>query len=265
MLCNFADLPDNYTAVTDQTLGNTLVSSAAACNLSCSGSYISGKSSVFASIFAPSTATPSTSFSHFMPPASQSTLLHPPSSPNADTGCGHSLTSPSMFFAGNSFSLFPTMPDLFPDHQQYAPVSHQPTMSATALLQKAAQMTATASGSSLLCGFSLSMPSSSTHEGISASNRPSINQWSRQVKADPSLVNAGLCLELGFPSSNMYGQPTTLDLLGLRQGTESSSSGQLSAYLNYSMEGTPNVAPAGSSFIIENSHSKNWEGGDRRL
>lgn len=234
------------------------------CNSSCSSSYISGKSSVFASIFAPSTATQSASFSHFTPPATQSNRLLSSASPKADTGFSHSLATPSMYFTRNSFSLFPTFPDILPDHHQYAPVSHQPTMSATALLQKAAQMTATASSSSLLCGFSLSMPSSSsTHEDISASTQ-SINQWSSKVKPDPSLVNAGLCLGLGFPSSNMYGQLTTLNLLGLRLGTESSSPDPLSAYL-HCLEGTPDVAPASSSFQIQNSQTKNWEGVDRRL
>ncbi|KAL9665801.1 hypothetical protein QQ045_000122 [Rhodiola kirilowii] len=259
------DLPDNAAVVRDQTLGNPcLATPAAACNSSSSSSYISGKSSVFASIFAPSTATtPSASIPHFLPPASQPNHPPPSSSPKADTGFRHPLTSPSMYFTGNSFSLFPTIPDLFPDHHHYAPRSHQPTMSATALLQKAAQVGPNSSGSSLLCGFSLAMPSSSSsHDGFSASTS-SINQWSSRVKADTGMLNAGLGLGLGFPSSDLYGQPTTLDLLDLRLGTESSTPGQLSAYLN-SMDGTPHVAPASSSFQIGNSHGVDWESDGRR-
>uniref|UniRef100_A0A7N0UMW8 C2H2-type domain-containing protein n=1 Tax=Kalanchoe fedtschenkoi TaxID=63787 RepID=A0A7N0UMW8_KALFE len=207
------DLTDNSAVVTDQSLATLAASS----NSSRCTSYISGKISVFASIFAPSTETTSTSFSHFMSPLSQSDHPLPPSSPKGDTGFNHPLTSPSLYLTCNSFAPFPMIPDLPPDHHHYASRSHKPIMSATALLQKAAQMGATTSaGSSLLCGFSLAMPSSSssTHQGQSA-DTSSITQWSSHAKADNSVVTAGLRLGLGFPASDLYVQPTTLDLLGL--------------------------------------------------
>lgn len=113
-------------------------------------------------------------------------------------------------------------------------------MSATALLQKAAQMGAAASNASLLCSFGLTTSSSSgTEQGANAGL-----QWNGQIKPESGATATGLGLGLAAnneltdlvmgPSLPFGNQaPMTRDLLGLSIGGSSgTSTGGLSALLN---------------------------------
>lgn len=116
-------------------------------------------------------------------------------------------------------------------------------MSATALLQKAAQIGAAASNASLLRGFGLAASSSSPAHDTT----PTL--WNIQPKPEndsSSVAAAGPGLGLGLPSAGnstltdlMMGpasafgsQPMTRDLLGLSRGGGEASTGGLSALLN---------------------------------
>ncbi|XP_047084875.1 zinc finger protein ENHYDROUS-like [Lolium rigidum] len=131
------------------------------------------------------------------------------------------------------------------DRQQHLapPPSPSPHMSATALLQKAAQMGATSSSSSFLRGLGLDVSSSSqastssgqqlhSHQG-GAMQAPFQDglQWQPRMEPEPApMMSAGLGLGLpydstggpaGFPelimgqSSMFSGKPATVDFLGL--------------------------------------------------
>ncbi|GMH24632.1 hypothetical protein Nepgr_026475 [Nepenthes gracilis] len=145
-------------------------------------------------------------------------------------------------------------PSLFsaaePECRQYAPPL-QPAMSATALLQKAAQMGAAATGGSLLRGLGL-FPSSST-------GQPENLHWiGRKVEPVGASVPSGLGLglpcdegsglkELMMGSSPMFGpkQPT-LDFLGLGMAAGGSPNGGLSALIT-SIGGGLDVAAAAAA------------------
>ena len=153
-------------------------------------------SSVFASIFAPN---------------SQSSKIPAPSSilqsaaPLERTFL--SLSSP-FYLSNNGSSIF-TGPEH--DHCNYA-LSAQPAMSATALLQKAAQMGAAASNPSLLRGLGLAVSSTS-----SAGQDPNVKSESNSMTAGlglglPSNGGSGLTNPM-IGSSSLFGnKPTTLDL-----------------------------------------------------
>ncbi|XP_010664668.1 zinc finger protein GAI-ASSOCIATED FACTOR 1 isoform X2 [Vitis vinifera] len=216
----------------------------------------SSSTSVFASIFAPST-TPVTS----QPPQSSSTFSdlicamgrskRSTTLPSSSTAEPTLRLSSSLYLSNSASSLFPT-PDQ--NHRHYAP-SPQPAMSATALLQKAAQMGAAASNASLLRGLGLAMSPSS-----SAQQDSSTTQWSGHVKADSNPVGAGLGLGLPSeggpaltglmmsPSSLFVNKPTTLDLLGLGMVPGGASTAGLSALLTSISGGGLDIAAAGSPF-----------------
>ncbi|KAL4278163.1 hypothetical protein GQ457_03G036670 [Hibiscus cannabinus] len=162
-------------------------------NGSCSSgvSLVSGssRSSVFASLFASSTASAS-----LQPPAFTDLIraLGPPDCP-----IDHAPSTPIepislCLSTSHGSSIFGSAGQ---EHRQYAP-PQPPAMSATTLLQKAAQMGVAASNASLLCGLGVVSSSSSS--------APQENlQWGqKQVEPINASVAAGLGIELHCDGSS---------------------------------------------------------------
>jgi hypothetical protein len=143
---------------------------------------------------------------------------------------------PSLCLATDASSSIFSAP-VASDRQQFAPPpppSPSPHMSATALLQKAAQMGATSSSSSFLRGLGLDVSTSSP--GASSSGQQhhpeaSLQQWPPRLETEPApMLSAGLGLGLPYDSTGapvclpelmmsqsplFNGKPATLDFLGL--------------------------------------------------
>ncbi|CAN4124120.1 unnamed protein product [Withania somnifera] len=221
---------------------------------SSSSSNGSASSSTFASLFASSTASgclPSQApqFTDWFQSVAPSPPpdIERPSSTEPISLClamnhGSSVSGP----AGQERMLYAAAP--------------QPAMSATALLQKAAQMGATATNSSLLMGL-----------GILSSSSIGQHEWSgRQIDSDGATLAAGL--GLGLPCDDgsglkelMLGTPSvfgpkhpTLDLLGLGMAAGGGSRPGLSALIT-SMGGNLDAAAAAGSFDNEEFCGKSWE------
>lgn len=132
-------------------------------------------------------------------------------------------------------------------------------MSATALLQKAAQIGASSSSPSLLRGLGLTMSSSSADNQQENTNSAS------------AAAGIGLGLNSGFtdammdPSSLFGSKPTTLDLLGLGIGADGASTTGLSALFT-SFSGGFNVRPSAASYGGRRGSSPGdpWEGAPER-
>ncbi|KAL3527081.1 hypothetical protein ACH5RR_011737 [Cinchona calisaya] len=213
---------------------------------SSSSSHGNTSSSVFASLFA--SATASGSLQSQTPGFTDlfRAVAQPESA--ADVLPSSSTEPISLCLATNrSSSIFGTAGQ---ELRQYAPAP-QPAMSATALLQKAAQIGAAATNASLLRGFGI--VSSSL-----ASSGPQV--WSgRPMESDTASLATGL--ELGLPCDGgsslkelMLGTPsvfgpkhTTLDLLGLGMAAGGGPTGGFSALMT-SMGGGLDVAAAAASF-----------------
>ncbi|XP_023544759.1 protein indeterminate-domain 2-like isoform X1 [Cucurbita pepo subsp. pepo] len=124
------------------------------------------------------------------------------------------------------------------DLRQYAPTP-QPAMSATALLQKAAQIGATASNASLLRG--LGLVSSSSSLAAQQENLP----WNHQSHGQPDGISIAAGLGLGLPCDGNSGlkelmmgnhamfppKHTTLDFLGLGMAADGSPNSGLAALI----------------------------------
>lgn len=157
-----------------------------------------------------------------------------------------------------SSSIFSAAPAVTAERQQFAPPPPSPSpsahMSATALLQKAAQMGATSSSSSFLRGLGLDVSSSSP--GASSSGQQhqhqeamrvslpdaSLQQWPPRLELEPApMLSAGLGLGLPYDStgaqvslpelmmgqSSLFsGKPATLDFLGLGMSPSGASAGR---------------------------------------
>lgn len=249
-------LPEIPTPVSEDVLppvsivASELKGSSSSCCSSSSGANTSG-SSVFATLFASSSTTPVSLPSHPNPAFSDFIQsMARPECPPPELPPSVSTEPISLCLATNhGSSIFGPAGQ---ERRQYAPPP-QPAMSATALLQKAAQIGAAGSGGSLLRGLGLvsSTSSAGTSEGL---------QWtSRQVEPETSPVQSGLGLglpcdegsglkELMIGSSSMFGpkQPT-LDFLGLGMAAGGSSNGGLSALIT-SMGNGLDVAAAAASF-----------------
>lgn len=227
---------EEVSAMTTLTAGCSSSSSS-----SCSGSTTS---SVFASLFA-STATESLQSSSSGFTDLFRTVARPESTSEVIPS---SSTEPiSLCLATNQgSSIFGTAGQ---ERRQYAPPP-QPALSATALLQKAAQIGAAATNASLLRGFGIVSSSSSTTGQQEWSGRP--------IESDNGLA-AGLGLGLPCDGGSglkelMLGTPsvfgpkhTTLDLLGLGMAAGAGPTGGLSALMT-SIGGGLDVATAAASF-----------------
>ncbi|XP_066355989.1 zinc finger protein GAI-ASSOCIATED FACTOR 1-like [Miscanthus floridulus] len=153
---------------------------------------------------------------------------------------------PSLCLATDASSSIFSAP-VSAERQQFAPPppspSLSPHMSATALLQKAAQMGATSSSSSFLRGLGLDVSSSSPGASSSGQQQQhqeamqvslpdtSLPQWPPRLEPEPApMLSAGLGLGLPYDStgaqvclpelmmgqSSLFsGKPATLDFLGL--------------------------------------------------
>lgn len=177
---------------------------AASCSISSSGS---SSSNVFASLFASSTSSGSfqSQTAGFSNPSSEPMAL--------------------CLELNQGSSIFGTTGQ---ERRQY-PLPPQPSLSATALLQKAAEMGSSASNASLLRGLGI----------VSSSSTPSVSrEWSQQH------IDSGLRLGLGIDSGSglkelMLNTPsvfgpkhTTLDLLGLGMAASGGSNSGLSVLMN---------------------------------
>ncbi|XP_050206687.1 zinc finger protein GAI-ASSOCIATED FACTOR 1-like [Mercurialis annua] len=207
-------------------------------NGSCSSSTSSSSngstsSGVFASLFASSTA--SGSLQPPQPPAFTD-LIRAMSHPERPTDLAQTTMEPIALCLSTNHgsSIFGTSGQ---EHRQYGP-PRQPAMSATALLQKAAQMGPAATNASLLRGLGI-VSSSST----SSSQQDNMPWGHRQVEPDNSSVTAALGLglpydggsglkELMMATPSVFGpKQTTLDFLGLGMAAGGSPSGGLSALI----------------------------------
>ncbi|XVF59593.1 hypothetical protein PTKIN_Ptkin07bG0288100 [Pterospermum kingtungense] len=220
-----SELPQNSTPIVEEA--PTLAP--AGMNRNCSGSTSSTSSGVFASLFASSTES-----ANLKPPAFTD-LIRAMGRQDPPAGLAPSTSTEPISLClstNHGSSIFGTAGQ---ERRQYAPPP-QPTMSATALLQKAAQMGAAASNASLLCGFGLVSSSSSSAQQDNL-------QWGqRQVEPDNASVAAGLGLGLPCDGSSglkelmmgtsLFGpKQATHDFLGLGVAAGGNPNGGLSALM----------------------------------
>lgn len=237
-LCAAAELPENQVPQLPPPgpppLSIAPLATTKATVTTSSSSTSSGnKGSAFAGIFNSSNISDQLPQSPQQPPTSYSGLLRPAIDPM-------SLSLSSSLYGGPS--IFPTASQSPQPHYLSRP---QPVLSATALLQKAAQMGATSSNSSFLRGLGLALPSSSSPQSTMASASTSTTtHWSSGVKLESNSLAFGLGLglpssgpssfnELMMSQSTLFGsKPATLDFLGLGMEAREASSGGFSAFLS---------------------------------
>ncbi|KAL3505281.1 hypothetical protein ACH5RR_035122 [Cinchona calisaya] len=262
-----SDLPENQTArsqpppVTPQlstTTNSSAVAGAGSSSSTCTAN-ISGAGGVFANIFRASGSAGLSQSSHS--PSSFSGLLCAMGGPDRAAIEPISLSLSSSLYLSNHPSSF--FPNTSQDHIRHYLRNPQPALSATALLQKAAQIGATSSSSSFLRGLGLAMPTSSdlqenTKSPSTASASASTTKWMmNHVKSENNSMAPGLGLELDHGASGMTdlmmgpptifgGKPTTVDFLGLGMGSDVPSSDRFSAYLT-SVGGGFDVAAAAAA------------------
>ncbi|XP_051117523.1 zinc finger protein ENHYDROUS-like isoform X2 [Andrographis paniculata] len=203
---------------------------------SCSSSNGSSTSNVFASLFASSTSA--RSLQSQSQTAGFTDLLQTITQPARTqdlSAASLSLEPVALCLAVNQgSSIFGTAGQ---ELRQYAPAP-QPAMSATALLQKAAQVGASAPNGSLLLSLGIVSPSAS----------PNVSrELSQQQKLEPDGLGLGLACDSGSGLKElMLGTPSvfgpkhaTLDLLGLGMAASGGSTSGLSALIT-SINGGPN-------------------------
>ncbi|KAJ9560256.1 hypothetical protein OSB04_005416 [Centaurea solstitialis] len=189
-----------------------------------------------------------------------------------------SLSLSSSFYLPNTAnpSLFPP-PDhnlIHKLHNRY-PQSSQPALSATALLQKAAEMGAKSSNTSFLHALGLASPSSTTTNHRNDTNN---GEWSNVHVKQERDDNFRLGLGIPFASAAtvtattsltdlMMGPPapTTLDFLGLGMGGGGGgSSGGFSAYLASTGGGFHAGGGVASAVPLFRGMNSGWDDSDDR-
>ncbi|KAL0351892.1 UNVERIFIED_CONTAM: Zinc finger protein ENHYDROUS [Sesamum calycinum] len=230
---------------------------------STSGSNVPGNGTVFAHTFSSSASGLAESSQQ---PASYSGILC------AMAGSGQPAIDPmSLSLSSPFYGPSPLFSATSQSPQPHYVSRPQPALSATALLQKAAQMGATSSNPSFLRGLGLALPSPSDPQENTSTMAPTSSttttHWSSSVKLENNSLASGL--GLGLPSSGssslnelmmtptLFGnKPATLDFLGLGMGAGEASPGGFSAFLSSIGSGLnmattasfPGVRPAGETW-----------------
>ncbi|CAN4093834.1 unnamed protein product [Withania somnifera] len=171
----------------------------------------------------------------------------------------HQMTTIEPMSLSLSSSLYLTSngPSLFQEHAAHygSSATMQPALSATALLQKAAQMGSTTSNNLFLRGLGLAMSSSTsapdenplamrTHANLSQvklenniADVPPVLGIQHPSNAPSGLTDLMMGPSVSHQTSMMFGsKPPTLDFLGLGNGPSGTPSNGFSAFLS-SMEG----------------------------
>ncbi|KAI6688873.1 hypothetical protein NL676_025701 [Syzygium grande] len=230
-----SDLPENAIELVPSAPGRasssslaattTITAAAATAIAGPDNSAVAGGNTAFTSIF-PASVPP-------RPQALPSSLSNvvctvAPPSPSATEPA-----SLSLFLSSTASSLF-SRPGQNQQHLYALPSQPSPAMSATALLQKAAQMGAAATNASLLRGLGLAIsspPTTSSHEATLVTDGDGSTRWSSQGKVESSSEAAGLGLGLPSQPSLFSNRPMTMDFLGLGMGPAGGRAGGLSALL----------------------------------
>lgn len=247
-----SELPENHTAQLRLPPGAAApfaaIATVTASNSSTSSGNVTGNGGVFASIFNVPTSVELSHSAAQPPVASYSTMLCTMAGPDQPVIDPMSLSLCStLYLPSGSSSLYPAA--LEHSHRHYTPTP-QPALSATALLQKAAQMGATSSNSSFLRGLGLATTPPDRQDSRNSIIAPSHWNNTTHVKLENSSVAPGLGLglpsssspasfnELMMNSSSLFGnRPTTLDFLGLGMGAGEAPSGGFSAFLSSITDG----------------------------
>lgn len=149
------------------------------------------------------------------------------------------------------------------EHKQYVPPP-SPAMSATALLQRAAQMGATAPNTSLLRGFGI----------VSSTSPTGQEEWNgRKVESDKALLAAGLGLgapydgvsglkELMMGTPSVFGpKHTTLDFLGLGRAAGDGQTTGLTALMMSSLDVSASATSfSGTEYSGEENEKNSYHG-----
>ncbi|XP_023002965.1 protein indeterminate-domain 2-like isoform X2 [Cucurbita maxima] len=225
------ELPENPLQCIEEAAGMSGTSRSSSSSSS-SSSNGSTRSSRFAGLFASSTTSMS-----LQPPRPYRDLMQAMacSDRSPDYASSSTIEPISLCLAMNQGpSMFGTASQY---HRPYLPMPH-PAMSATALLQKAAQVGAAASNASLLRGLGLVSSSS-------AAAQQEILAWNHQRRVEPDDVSFAAGLGLGLPCDGNSGlkqltrgnhsmfapKHTTLDFLGLGMAAGGSPNSGLAALI----------------------------------
>jgi hypothetical protein len=220
---------------------------------SSSSGNVSRSSGIFASIFG--ATVPVAASQSSQSPSSYSDLLC------ATAGEPMSLSLASSLYLSNTASIFPSQEQ--DQRQHYSPSG--PVLSATALLQKAAQMGSTTSNSSFLHGLGFTpadhIPDNKT-----------VNNNTQTAEEHRSSMQCGLGLRLDGvssypdlmmgPSALFPNRPTTLDLLGIGSRATGGTRNDFSDFFTSISSG---LDVSGVSFGVNGGSGENWEdAGDRK-
>ncbi|KAL0438572.1 UNVERIFIED_CONTAM: Zinc finger protein ENHYDROUS [Sesamum latifolium] len=263
-----SSIPATVTTTTPAIATATATATVTTSSCSTSGSNVPGNGTVFAHTFSSSASGLAQSSQQ---PASYSSILC------AMAGSDHPAVDPMSLSLSSPFYGPSPLFSVTSQSPQY--VSRpQPALSATALLQKAAQMGATSSNPSFLRGLGLALPSPSDPQENTSTMAPTSSttptHWSSSVKLENNSLASGLGLglpssgssslnELMMTPSTLFGnKPATLDFLGLGMGAGEASTGGFSAFLS-SIGGGLNMATT-ASFSGVRPAGETWNGSPER-